>query len=124
MKKIILGILILTLSSCHYLGKGNGIDFEIKNNSKETITDIKIYTSEKIEVVSVEKIEPNKSISDFLSMKENKTDGEYHIEFKRKNGSTQNSKGGYYTNGVALNSWIEFDIRNDTVKYKSSGRKF
>lgn len=124
MKKTILLLLILTLNSCHYIGNGNGVDFEIKNNSDETITDIKIYTSEKIEIVSIEKIEHNKSVSNYLPMKENKSDGNYQIEFKLKNGSTKKSNGGYYTNGGALDSWIEFDIRNDTIKYKSSGIKF
>ena len=124
MKKIILGILILTLNSCHLIGKGNGIKFKIENNSELIITNVKFYTSEKLAIAEFDKIEPNENISDFLTMKNNKSDGEYILEFTRENGIKEKSNGGYYTNGGALDRWIEFDVKSDTTFVKLSRMKY
>ena len=124
MRNLLIGILILTLSSCHLIGKGNGIKFKIENNSDLTITNIKFYTSEKLTIAEYDKIEPNEKISDFLSMKKNKSDGEYILEFTRKNGKKEKSNGGYYTNGGAMDRWIEFNVKSDTTFVKLSGMKY
>ena len=124
MKKLMVGILILTLYSCHLIGKGNGIKFKIKNNSELTLTNVKFYTSEKLSIAKFDKIEPNENISDFFTMKNNKTDGEYILEFTRENGIKEKSNGGYYTNGGSLDRWIEFDVKSDTTFVKLSGMKY
>ena len=121
MKKLIVGILMFTLTSCYLIGKGNGIKFKIENNSEQTISNVKFYTSEKLIISEFDKIKPNETISDFLSMKNNKSDGEYIMEFTRENGIKEKSNGGYYTNGGALDRWIEFDVKSDTTFVKLSG---
>ena len=124
MKKLIVGILILSLNSCHLIGRGNGIKFKIENNSELNIKNVKFYTSEKLVIAEFDKIGPNKTVSDFLTMKNNKSDGEYILEFTRENGIKEQSNGGYYTNGGALDRWIEFDIKPDTTLVKLSGMKY
>jgi hypothetical protein len=124
MKKILFGILILTLNSCHLIGKGDGIKFTIKNNSDFSIENVRFTTSENLAEFKFEKIKPNESVSDFLSMEKNKSDGSYVLEFTRLNGKKESKGYGYYTNGGALDSWIEFDIKNDTIIPKYSGMKY
>ena len=93
MNKLLIGILILTLNSCHLIGKGNGIELAIENKS------------------------------DFLTMKDNKSDGNYVLEFTR-NGKKEIQGYGYYTNGGALDKWVEFEIENDTITKRFSGIKY
>ena len=68
-----------------------------------------------------DKIKPNQSVADFLSMKNNKHDGSYTLEFTRFNGIKESRGFGYYTNGGALDRWVEFEIQNDTITRKFSG---
>ncbi len=98
--------------------KENGIEVKIKNNSSEPITNVEFTTTEKIEIIKIDRIEPNKSVTDFLSMKRNKTDGGYSLTFTRANGKKENSGDGYYTNGGSLDHWVDFEVENDTVIVK------
>ena len=84
MKKLIAMILLLSLNSC-YLIKENGIQFTIENKSDFLIENVKFSTSEKLTIMEFDKIEPNQSVADFLSMKNNKHDGSYTLEFTRSN---------------------------------------
>jgi len=120
MKKLIAIILLFTLNSC-YLFKENGIDVEIINKSDSAITNVKFTTSERLEFIEIEKIEPNESISEFLSMKYNKRDGGYSLEFNRADGKKEKSGGGYYTNGGSLDRWVKFEIQSDTIFVEFSG---
>lgn len=120
MKKIICLILILTLNSCHFIGKGNGIKFKITNNSKAPINNVKFTTSEYITALEFDKIGVGKTVSGFLSMKNNKTDGSYVLEYTRVNGEKATKNYGYYTNGGALESWVALKIDNDTITYNFS----
>lgn len=124
MKKILFGILVLTLNSCHLIGKGDGVKFAIKNKSDFPIENVRFTTSENLAELKFDKIKPNESVSDFLSMKKNKSDGSYVLEFTRMNGKKESKAYGYYTNGGALDSWIEFEIKNDTIISKFSGMKY
>ena len=124
MKRLIIVIIVLTLNSCHLIGKGNGIKFEIQNNSELTITNVKFYTSEKLKIAEYDKIQPNEQISDFLSMNKNKSDGEYILEFTRENGKKETSNAGYYSNGRAMERWIEFNVKSDTTFVKLSKMKY
>ncbi|MEZ4796055.1 MAG: hypothetical protein R2785_02690 [Flavobacteriaceae bacterium] len=119
-KKFYVFILFLTLNSC-YLLKENGIDFEIVNQSNVEITNVKFTTSEKLNNIEIEKIVPNEVISEFLSMKYNKTDGAYFLEFTRSNGKKEIVKSGYYTNGGSLDRWVKFVEEKDTVVVEFSG---
>ena len=65
MKKLLVIIIILTLNSC-IMFKENGIEMEIKNNSNEPITNAEFTTSEKLEVIKIDRIEPNESVNEFL----------------------------------------------------------
>ena len=120
MKKLIAITLILTLNSC-YLFKEKGIEFTIENKSDSIIENVKFTTSENLTVMEFDKIEPNQSVEDFLSMKYNKSDGSYVLKFTRANGKMESQGYGYYTNGGALDRWVEFEIKNDTVTRKFSG---
>jgi len=119
MKNIIALIVLLFLNSC-FLIKENGIEFTIKNNSDFPIEYVKFSTSEKLAIMKFDKIEPNESVSDFLTMKNNARDGSYILEFTRSNGITETQSYGYYTNGAALEEWVAFKILNDTTITKFS----
>ena len=121
MKKLIVIITLLTFSSC-FLLKENGIDVEIKNNSDLPIENVKFYTSEKLNVIKFDKIEPNQTVKNFLSMKDNQIDGSYTLEYNRVGGEKEYSGGGYYTNGGSLNELVQFEVKKDTtlVKFKIS----
>ena len=95
--------------------KENGIEVKIKNNSSEPITSVEFTTTERIEIIKIDRIEQNKSITEFLSMKNNKSDGAYTLTFKRANGKKELSGGGYYTNGGSLDHWVDFEVENDTT---------
>jgi len=124
MKKILFGVLILTLNSCNLIGKGNGIKFTIENKSDLPIENVRFTTSENLAELKFDKIEPHENVSDFLTMKDNKSDGSYVLEFTRVNGKKESQGYGYYTNGGALDKWIEFEIKNDTITPKFSRMKY
>lgn len=116
MKKLLIGIIVLTLASCAEIR--GGVDVKINNNSDFTITDIMFSTSENLENLKFESLESNKSVKGFLSMKENKFDGTYIINFTRENGIVESEKLSYYSNGIPLENLIEINIENDSVIQK------
>jgi len=120
MKKLYAIVIVLILSSCDS-NKGKGIKFEIRNNSDRQITKVKFYTSEKLAIAEFDKIEPNESVSDFLTMKNNRSDGGYVLEFTRVNGKKEIKSCGYYTNGAPLNNMVKFEIKKDTTLSTFSG---
>ncbi|MBD0852079.1 hypothetical protein [Maribacter arenosus] len=117
MKKLLGIILILTLNSCFFYKK-DGIEMKIKNDSSEPITNVEFTTTEKLDVIKIERIEPNESATEFLSMRKNKSDGAYSLTFTRASGKNEISGGGYYTNGGSLDHWVDFIIENDTTIVK------
>jgi len=123
MKKSFAILIILTLNSC-FMFKENGIEMKIKNDSSETITNVEFTTTEKLNVIKIDQIEPNESVTEFLSMRKNKTDGGYSLTFTRANGKKENNKSGYYTNGGSLDHWIDFTVKNDTIIVKFDGPKY
>ncbi len=76
-------------------------------------------TSENLAELKFDIIKPNGNVSDFLTMKDNKSDGDYVLEFTR-NGKMETKGYGYYTNGGALDRWVKFEIDNDTITQKFS----
>jgi hypothetical protein len=98
--------------------KENGIEMKIKNNSSEPITNVEFTTTEKLDVIKIDRIESNESVTEFLSMRKNKTDGAYSLTFTRTNGKNEISVGGYYTNGGSLDHWVDFKVENDTTILK------
>jgi hypothetical protein len=117
MKKLFFILFILSLYSC-LSNKENGIHFQVRNNSDAAVTQVEFFTSEKVGVVGFEKIEPGQRVSEFLSMKDNRADGSYVLDFTRANEKKEHFVGGYYTNGASLNRWIQFEITNDSVYIK------
>ncbi len=113
-------MIILTLNSC-FMFKENGIEMKIQNDSSEPITNVKFTTTEKLDVIRIDRIEPNKSVTEFLSMRKNKTDGDYSLTFTRADGKKEKSGGGYYTNGGSLDHWVDFTVKNDTTIVKFDG---
>lgn len=101
--------------------KENGIEMEIKNDSNEPITNVEFTTSEKLEVIKIDRIEPNESVNEFLSMRNNQSDGAYSLTFNRANGKKEISGGGYYTNGGSLDRWVKFEVKADTTIVEFSG---
>ncbi|WP_396637546.1 hypothetical protein [Maribacter sp. R77961] len=114
MKKVILFVYLLTLSSC-FLFKDKGVLLKIENVSDHPVTHIKISTSENLDSITFDEIAPKDYREDFLNMKNNKLDGHYTLSYIRQDGSTVTENHGYYTNGGALDSWIRFEIQNDTT---------
>jgi len=114
MNKLYAIVIILILSSCNS-NNGNGIKIEIRNNSDQQITKVKFYTSEKLAIAEIDKIESNESVSSFLTMKNNRSDGGYILEFTRADGKKEIIGCGYYTNGAPLNNIAKFEIKKDTT---------
>lgn len=104
--------------------KENGIKVEIKNNSNEPITNVEFTTTEKLEAIKFDKIAPNTTVTEFLSMKNNQSDGAYFLTFTRMNGRNEISGGGFYTNGGSLDRWVKFKVENDTIFVKLSGIEY
>jgi hypothetical protein len=120
MKKLIAFIFILTLSACVFYKK-DGIEMKIKNESSEPITNVEFTTTEKLDVIRIDRNEPNESVTEFLSMRKNKTDGAYSLTFTRANGKKEISGGGYYMNGSSLDHWVDFIVEKDTTLVKFDG---
>lgn len=118
MKKILLYFIFISLFSCSFLERKNGIEFKIENNSNSTIRDLKFFTSERTEIKKFENIQSNQNIADFLNMTKNKSDGHFILEFTKANGKKVSRNYGYYTNGKALEKEIKFEIENDTIFVK------
>ena len=114
MRKIVFLFLTLGLSSC-YLFKENGIDYKIINNSNHSISNIVLKTSENTDSLVIELLKPEESKSGFLKMVNAKRDGGYVLEYTMENGDMFETGGGYYTNGGSLDSWIRFEINQDTT---------
>ncbi|MBT8245147.1 hypothetical protein [Winogradskyella sp.] len=102
--------------SCFPLKK-DGTDIIIENKTNSTLKNITITTSEMVRTIYVDSIDKEKSLTKFLSMKNNKTDGTYIISYEI-NDITKQVKNGYYTNGGSLNSSIKFIIEKDTTLVK------
>lgn len=91
---------------------------KIKNDSSEPITNVEFTTTEKVNMIKIDRIEPNESVTEFLLMRKNKSDGAYSLTFTRASGKKEVSGGGYYTNGGSLEHWVEFIVENDTTIVK------
>lgn len=105
-------ILFQLLISCNFIN--NGVDFKVSNKSNDIISNIKLKTSEKLDSVLIEKLEKNKTENKFLSLKNNKYDGHYIIEFERNN-LKKNYSFGYYTNGSNIENAIIIEITKDSI---------
>lgn len=117
MKKLLGIALILTLNSCIFYKK-DGIEMKIKNDSSEPITNVEFTTTGKLSMIKIDRIEPNESLTEFLSMRKNKSDGAYSLTFTRASGKKEVCSSGYYTNGGSLDHWVEFIVENDTTIVK------
>lgn len=105
---------MLSLTSCSFFDR-QGIKVEITNNSTEQISDINFTTSEQLDIVHLDHLAPKATVTEFLSMKDNKIDGNYSLTFKRGNGEHEMMKAGYYSNGTAINRKIIYSIEQDST---------
>lgn len=117
MKHLFSSILfIILLNSCDSLSTGSKtIDVEVENKSGGKISNIKISTSEDLEKTDIAELANDTKVSKKLSLKDNKADGSYSIEFTRENGKTDKKQGGYYSNGKALEKTMSISIQKDSV---------
>ncbi|MDE0535239.1 MULTISPECIES: hypothetical protein [unclassified Tenacibaculum] len=53
--------------------KKNGIEVKIKNESSEPITNVEFTTSEKLDVIKIDRIQPNESVTKYLLMWKNES---------------------------------------------------
>lgn len=107
--------IILTLPSC-FLFRENGIEVKILNNSDSSITEVEFTTSEFLNSVRFPAIKPDKKVSDYLSMINNKSDGAYILMFSRENSRRDTIGGqGYYTNGGSMDRRVTYNIHDDSV---------
>lgn len=113
-KKISMFLLLLSLNACGLLGE-NGMEIKITNDSGAPITNLEFTTTEKLGLVQIDKIEPNNSTNEFLSMRENRLDGAYLFTFVRANGQKETIKFGYYSNGIAFGQLAECIVKKDTT---------
>lgn len=117
MKKVLFLFLLISNTSCNLLQE-KGIAIKITNNSDFSITNVKISTSENLDSITFDSIAKNESQEDFLSMKYNKTDGYYKIYFIDKDGRAHGTAAGYYSNGSNSDTYIRFEIQNDSTIVK------
>ncbi len=115
MKQLLYIILVLFFAGCN-LVNDDGIHFKMVNKTDKTITNIKFYTTEKLEMYKLPQLQPGKSAEDFLSMSKNKIDGAYVIEYTDHSGE-QIVENGYYTNGSALEQLVLIEFEKDSVLY-------
>ena len=112
---------IITLSSC---GADNVANFEIINQTSETIDSVKVSCSgtNYFQKSKSEKILPGEKSNIILKMNGvDRVDGNYYIEIFKNN--KQRSKDfGYYSNGVPTNSTYRLEIKNDTILIKEYSR--
>jgi len=113
-KNLISILLILILNSCYAISE-NGIKVAIKNNSNEPITNLEFTTTENLEVIRIDRVEPKELIKEFLSMEKNELDGAYTLTFTRANGDKQFISAGYYTNGGSLDRSVNYNVEADTT---------
>jgi len=116
-KKYFTHLALIILSSC---GADKVANFEIINQSRETIDSVKVSCS------GTNYLQKSKSEKILLGEKSNiilkmngidRVDGNYYIEIFQK--SKQRSKDfGYYSNGVPTNSIYRLEIKNDTILIK------
>lgn len=112
-------IIIITLTSCNLLVE-KGIEFEIENNSDFPITDVKFTTTEKLNEIEFKNIENNTSVSGFLKMDKNRTDGSFLLEFNRYDGKQVFKEYGYYSNGAPDENKIIFMVENDSISISTN----
>ncbi len=76
------------------------------------VISVPFNTSEKLEAVGIDRIEPNECTSGFLTKKNNIADGAYVFEFTRSNGKEERRVPGI------LQTAVRFKIKPDTVVVK------
>lgn len=114
MREFSVYLIFLLLSSC-YLFKGNGIDYKIINNSKHEMKQVVFTTSEEVDSILIGNVKPNETKSGFLRMLNTETDGSYVLKYVNRNNEKMSCVAGYYTNGLSLDNWIRYEIREDTT---------
>ena len=86
------------------------------------VISVPFNTSEKLEAVGIDRIEPNECTPGFLTKKNNIADGVYVFEFIRSNGKEEKKSAGYSANGSSFNKLVRFEIKPDTFVVKFEWR--
>ena len=120
MKKIILSIAIIALV-VYVFRSVNGIKVEFINNSDQTVSLVKFYTSENLGKIEINELKPGEVRKEYLNMFKNEHDGNYILEFT-KGEETDLIKNGYYTNGGPLDRSAIIEFKKDTVLYDFNHR--
>ena len=115
---IILIICGLVITSCSFF-EGTGVDFEIQNNTGRTLNKVQIKTTDSSKTSIFNKVESGKSVSGFLKMDTDKSDGNYILEFKRENVEVEKFMNEYFSNGTGMSHKIIFEIERDTVYFST-----
>jgi hypothetical protein len=114
MKKILVlscSIFALQLVACI---NRKGIDVQVSNESGSIISAVCFTTSERVDSLQLGELKNRQSVTGWLSMQANKTDGSYVLRFKL-NGKKRSLSGGYYTNGGPLHSSVNYVVKSDTI---------
>ena len=114
LKKLIIGILILQISSCTFQ-KQRGIEVTVHNKSNDLLVDVVISTSEYLDSIKIGTIISQETVNGFLITDQSKKDGSYNLSFKRNGMNREAWSSGYYTNGYPSNEHILIEIENDTT---------
>ena len=118
MRQISIVILLVTLiCSCKnglFDGKPD-IVIELINNSDDTLKNVHLSTTEKVNSAIIEVIYPTQKKTISFSMANNRTDGSYTLSYTKDSNKMDSLKTGYYTNGFPMNKKISYQIENDTT---------
>lgn len=115
--------LISIFGSCTFY-YSDGIEVKIENDSNKALTNVVFTTTEKLDSVVFKNVKPNEKIGAFLSMKKNKSDGSYILKYTANESEEKIIINGYYTNGGALDVYVEYIIKNDTALVKFDFPKY
>ncbi len=107
-------VVFIILVSCVEL-KENGINVIIENETDYELKNITFHTSEKVALLLINNIKPNRSSETFYLMKEHKMDGHYILNFTKNDTVSKSIDVGYYTNGFSLDDRVKFIIKKDTI---------
>lgn len=118
MVRLLIFLSTLLSLSCYLIV--DDVRVAVVNKAEQTISNVCIYTSEKVDTLWFQHIKQNESGTGFIDMEKNQGDGHYILEFTNGKGKRERVNGGYFTNGGAQNSSIEFEIRSDTTIFKAS----
>ena len=117
MRKITILLTLLFLSCYEYQ---DNIRVRVINNSNSKVANIKVYTSNNKNEILFNNLKNDGELNFILNLKQEKSDGDYFLEYVNNKNQKVIYHNGYFSNGIPLDKEIIFTIENDTIEYNSN----